>query len=98
MGYLYMTASDLLWALGLSIKPASCQGMLVGSLLDYEFLDPLGNPVVLVSSLHFLGLGVIWAGYIAPWQDWAALLTQLILTSLHRVGLASFPSALVTAI
>ena len=98
MGLLYMMASDLFWALGPSIKPASCQGMLVGSLPEREFLDLSGTPVACVSLLCVPGGGVTWVGNIAPWRDQAAVLTQRILTSLHIVGLASFPLALVAAI
>ena len=72
--------------------------MLVGSLPEGESLDPWGTPVAWVSLLSFLGVGVTWAGHIVPWRDHAALQTQLVLTSLHRVGLASFPLDLVAAI
>ena len=72
--------------------------MLVGSLPEQEFLDLLGTRLAWVSLLHFLGVGVTWVGYIAPWWDRAALLTQLVLTSLHRLGVASFPLALAAAI
>ena len=91
-------ASDFLRALGLSIKLASCQGMLVSSLPEHEFLDLLGTPVSWVSLLCFLGVAVTWVGHIVPWRDRAALLTQLVLTSLHRAGLVSFPLTLAVAI
>ena len=60
-------ASDLLRALGLSIKPASCQGMLVGSLPECVLLDLSGTPVAWVSLLSFLNVGVTWAEQIALW-------------------------------
>ena len=43
-------------------------------------------------------MGVTWEGHIIPWREWASVLMKAVLSSLSKVGLSAFPSALIAAI
>ena len=43
-------------------------------------------------------MGVSWEGHIIPWREWASVLMKAVLSSLSKVGLSAFSSALIAAI
>ena len=43
-------------------------------------------------------MGVTWEGHIISWHERASVLTKAVLSSLSKVGLSTFPSALLAAV